>query len=181
MVSFPGQHGKPAPEKQNHSGFCWSKRWWGGSGISWTTCKTFALCSRQTTTPAPHHSIFYRPDALLATQTTVSLRLTNRWDRRQLNSVSAYACYVDRERRANNTHLMAICPGLPGWASTRKVKPICVTARDSEWHQLGHVQICTSTQTGTVTMPAPHHSVFYRPGALSAAQPTASKHWKSGR
>jgi len=26
-------------------------------------------------------------------------------------------------------------------------------------------------------MPAPHHSVFYRPDALPAAQPTASKHW----
>jgi len=26
------------------------------------------------------------------------------------------------------------------------------------------------------TMPAPHHSVFYRPDALPAAQPTVSKH-----
>ena len=29
-------------------------------------------------------------------------------------------------------------------------------------------------------MPAPHHSVFYRPDALPAAQPTASKHWRKG-
>jgi len=28
------------------------------------------------------------------------------------------------------------------------------------------------------TMPAPHHSVFYRPDALPVAQPTASKHWR---
>jgi len=27
-----------------------------------------------------------------------------------------------------------------------------------------------------ITMPAPYHSVFYRPDALPAAQPTASKH-----
>jgi len=27
-----------------------------------------------------------------------------------------------------------------------------------------------------ITMPVPHHSVFYRPDALPAAQPTASKH-----
>jgi len=49
-------------------------------------------------------------------------------------------------------------------------------ARDSEWqwHQLGHMQICTRCRQ--ITMPAPHHSVFYRPDALSAAQPTASKH-----
>jgi len=29
-----------------------------------------------------------------------------------------------------------------------------------------------------ITMPAPHHSVFYRPDALPVAQPTASKHWR---
>jgi len=41
------------------------------SGISWTICKS-APCSRQTATPAPHHSVFYRPDALPAAQPTVS-------------------------------------------------------------------------------------------------------------
>jgi len=29
---------------------------------------------------------------------------------------------------------------------------------------------------GGLTTPAPHHSVFYRPDALPAAKPTASKH-----
>jgi len=38
-----------------------------GSGI----CKS-APCSRETTTPAPHHSVFYRPDALPAAQPTAS-------------------------------------------------------------------------------------------------------------
>ena len=48
--------------------------------------------------------------------------------------------------------------------------------RDGEWpwHQLGHVQVCTSLQTNN------HASIpplsFYRPDALPAAQPTASKH-----
>jgi len=48
-------------------------------------------------------------------------------------------------------------------------------ARDSEWqwHPLGHMQVCTSLQTDN------HASgsllSFYRPGALPAAQPTASK------
>jgi len=34
-----------------------------------------------------------------------------------------------------------------------------VQATDSgwQWHQLGHMQVCTSLQT---TTPAPHHSVF---------------------
>ena len=41
------------------------------SGISWAVCKS-APRSRQITTPAPHHSVFYRPDALPATQPTKS-------------------------------------------------------------------------------------------------------------
>jgi len=44
-------------------------------------------------------------------------------------------------------------------------------ARDSEWqwHQLGHMQVCTSLQTD-------NHSVFYRLDALPATQPTVSEH-----
>ena len=42
-----------------------------GSGISWSICKS-APHSRQITTPAPHHSVFYRPDALPVGQPTVS-------------------------------------------------------------------------------------------------------------
>ena len=41
------------------------------SGVSWDIC-TSAPCSRQITTPALHHSVFYRPDALPATQPTAS-------------------------------------------------------------------------------------------------------------
>ena len=42
-----------------------------GSGISWAICKS-APRSRQITTPALHHSVFYRPDALPAAQPTAS-------------------------------------------------------------------------------------------------------------
>ena len=42
----------------NHSGFYWSNRWWGGSGISCTICTSFAPHSRQITMPVPHHSVF---------------------------------------------------------------------------------------------------------------------------
>ena len=39
--------------------------------------------------------------------------------------------------------------------------------------------ICKSApRSRQITMPLPHHSVFYRPDALPAAQPTASKHWR---
>jgi len=40
--------------------------------------------------------------------------------------------------------------------------------------------ICKSApHSRQITMPAPHHWVFYRPNALPATQPTASKHWRS--
>ena len=60
-----------------------------GSGISWTICKS-APRSRQITTPAPHRSVFYRPDALPAAQPTVSKHwrrwLLQQW---QVNAGSA--------------------------------------------------------------------------------------------
>jgi len=45
--------------------------------------------------------------------------------------------------------------------------------RDSEWqwHQLGHVQVCTSLQTDNHASTPPLS--FYRPDVLPAAQPTA--------
>jgi len=49
-------------------------------------------------------------------------------------------------------------------------------ARDSEWqwHQLGHMQLCTSLQTDNHASTPPLS--FLQANALSAAQPTASKH-----
>ena len=67
-------------------------------------------------------------------------------------------------------------PGLP---STRKVKPIWILLKEETVSGSGiSWAICKSaTHSRQITMPAPHHSVFYRPDALPAAQPTASKHW----
>ena len=55
-------------------------------------------------------------------------------------------------RLYTHTRLTALFSILPGWASTRKVKPIWILlkqARYSElqWHQVGHMQVCTSLQT----------------------------------
>jgi len=85
---FPGQ---PGTRKVTHSGFCWSKRWWGGSGISWTMCKSSAPRFIQISVPVPRHLVFihryspwmvahndrrlelnYRLDAFPATQPTAS-------------------------------------------------------------------------------------------------------------
>jgi len=57
-----------------------------------------------------------------------------------------------------------------------KTNPDFTEARDSEWqwHQLDHMQVCTSLQTDNHASTPPLS--FYRPDAFPAAQPTASKH-----
>ena len=71
-------------------------------------------------------------------------------------------------------------PGLPRWAGTRKVKPIWIFLKQETVSGSGiSWAICKSAPRCRQTItPAPHHSVFYRPDALPAAQPTASKHWR---
>ena len=65
-----------------------------------------------------------------------------------------------------------------GWAGTRKEKPIWILLKQETVIGSGiSWAICKSApRSRQITMPAPHHSVFYRPDALPAAQPTASKH-----
>ena len=77
-------------------------------------------------------------------------------------------------------HLTALFPGLPRWAGTRKVKPIWILQKQETVSGSGiSWAVCKSApRSRQITTPAPHHSVFYRPDALPADQPTASKHWR---
>jgi len=79
-----------------------------------------------------------------------------------------------------HTHLTALFLRLPRCAGTRKAKPIwillkqkTVTSSVISWATCKSAPCSRQTNT-----PAPHHSVFYRPNALPAIQPTASKHWR---
>ena len=69
-------------------------------------------------------------------------------------------------------------PGLPGWAGTRKAKPNWILLKQETVSGSGiSWAVCKSApRSRQITMPAPHHSVFYRPDALPATQPTVSKH-----
>ena len=73
--------------------------------------------------------------------------------------------------------LTALCPGLPGWAGTRKVKPIWILLKRETVSGSGTSwAICKSApRSRQITMPP---FSFYRPDALPSAQPTASKHWR---
>ena len=71
-------------------------------------------------------------------------------------------------------HLTALCPGLPGSAGTRKVKPIWILLKQEsewQWHQLGHVQVCTSLQTDNHASTLPLSSLQAR---CPACRPTNS-------
>ena len=78
-----------------------------------------------------------------------------------------------------HTHLTALFPGLPRWVSTRKVKPIWILLKQETVSGSGiGWAVCKSAPCcRQITTPASHYSVFYRPDALPAVQPTASKHW----
>jgi len=89
----------------------------------------------------------------------------------------------DSQHRHTHTCLTALCLGLPGWAGTRKVKPIWILMKQETVSGSGiSWATCKSAPCSRqITMPAPHHSVFYRPDALPAAEPIASKHWRQYR
>jgi len=77
------------------------------------------------------------------------------------------------------THLTAFFSGTTQVSRYQKGKPNLdfTEARDGEWqwNQLGHMQVCTALQTDSHASTLPL-LCFYRPDALPAAQPTASKH-----
>ena len=75
-----------------------------------------------------------------------------------------------------HTHLTALCPGLPGWAGTRKVKPIWILLKQETMSGSGISWAIykSAPRSRQITMPAPNRSVFYRPDALPATQPTVS-------
>jgi len=112
--------------------------------------------------------------------------LTRQWKHQhhQHHHHHAHVCSVLHNMGSQQTHthtrLTAPCPGLPRWAGTRKVKPIWILLQQETVSGSGiSWAICKSApHSRQKTMPALHHSVFYRPDALPATQPTASNHWR---
>jgi len=62
----------------------------------------------------------------------------------------------------NYTRLTALCPGLPRWAGTRKVKPIWILLKQMTVSGSGiRWAVCKSApRSRQTTTPAHHHSVF---------------------
>ena len=174
VLWLPGPPGSPPLRTTRVSRYQKGKEIWilqkqetvSGSGVSWVVCKS-APCCIQITTPVPHHSVFYRPDALPATQPTVS----KHW--RQF-----YLVVLSNTHTHTHTHFS----GTTRVVQYQKGKTnLDITeARHSEWqwHQLGHMQVCTLLQTDNHARQHLTTQFFYRLDALPATQPTASKHWR---
>ena len=59
---------------------------------------------------------------------------------------------------STHTRLTALFPGLPGWAGTRKVKPIWILLKQETVRTVasaGHMQVCTSLQTDNQARTSP--------------------------
>jgi len=140
-----------------------------GSGIRWAKCKS-APRSRQITMPAPHHSDFYRLDALPAAQPTASKQEINNKCSPQPRNSSRFR--TNNSQRA--VHSRRNCSGDIGCRQTSQGEwcSLNVPNTHTRTHILG-MQVCTSLQTDNHTSTPP--LCFYRPDALPAVQPTVSK------
>jgi len=76
---------------------------WGGSGMSWTICKSFASRSWQIATPVPHHSVF-----------TVRMPFLSPNQQHQSTEGISYL-----KRFIYHNCFMALFPGPPRWAGAR--------------------------------------------------------------
>ena len=129
-------------------------------------------------------SVRVRPcsDAGWAQRRSVTLTMSTAVVRSQVDSHATWQSHNSDDvlmflhQQHTHTRLTALCLGLSGWAGTRKVKPIWILLKQETVSGSGTSK--SAPHSRQITMPATHHSVFYRPDALPAAQPTASKHWR---
>ena len=93
-----------------------------------------------------------------------------------LSTSSVSLEYIESTHTHTHTRLSALCPGLLGWAGTRKVKPIWTLLKQETVSGSGiSWAMCKSAPCSRqITTPAPRPSVVFRPDA----QPTVSKHWR---
>ena len=76
-----------------------------------------------------------------------------------------------------HSRLTALCQELPGWASTRKVKPIWILLKRETVSGISWAICKSALRSRQTTTPAPHHSSFLQAGCPSC-RPTVSKHWR---
>jgi len=111
------------------------------------------------------------------------LQMTSSSEKRQQQAADTWpwytACLVDClsysptiSNTVTNTHTR-LSDEVPQWLSVwSKVQMICLWSSWCHCHPV--ISWFIKVQNGSASC----HSIFYRPDALPAAQPTASKHWR---
>ena len=90
-------------------------------------------------------------------------------------SVMRHKIFSEHHRHHNL--FTALFPGPPGWASARReLLDFMVQGKINKGRHTDHLAGCHSIRTKQC--PPPPSTIFYRPDALPAAQPTVSKHWR---
>ena len=92
-----------------------------------------------------------------------------------------FSYFHSSNQQHTHTHLMALFPGLPGWAGTRKVKPVWILLKQESVSGSGiSWAMCKSAPScRQITMPAPHHSVFVQAGCPSCCPTNSVKALKA--
>ena len=84
-----------------------------------------------------------------------------------IDRMYSFFCFLSHFYWSNVTHtrLTALSPGLPGWAGTRKVKPIWISLKQETVSGSGiSWAICKSApRSRQITTPAPNHSTLHHP------------------
>ena len=174
--------GELIAERQNQSGFYWSKCCWSPSSstmmlhcywvlpvLSWDRMWFRSPKSdAQTLLHLGHRGPVFGFVEAVWRAARRSSELVIQPFTKLLRPVSQTVLYISHA----HTHLMALCPGLPVWAGARKVKPIWVLLKQETVSVSGisWAKCKASPHSRQITMPAHHHSVFYRPDALPGAQ-----------
>ena len=115
-----------------------------GSDISWTIRKQSR--SRQITTPTPHHSIFTGP--MLFLTPNQQCQITEGTGNYHLKFIPHISNYVNM----THTHQFNGALSRTTWVGryqkgNTNLDFTEATATKWQWHQLGHMQVCTSLQT----------------------------------
>ena len=150
-------------------------RWWtSGSRRTWTCARASRRPATTRAGSSTARSCLRTPSPSPASaKTSPTSHRSQHFHPRHFASAFIHWRIADRH---THTRLTALCPGLSRWAG----KPIWILLEQQTVSDSGiSWAICKSTHhSRQITTPAPHHSVFYRPDALPAAQPAASKHWR---
>ena len=138
--------------------------------ITTVTVTFIAWICRTLHTPMAH--ILYRPSKIQQQKRQENERMPWPWP----GDVKASSI-----KATQHTRLTALRPGLPRWASTRKVKPTWILLKQGTVSGSGiSWAICKSApHSRQITTPAPHHSVFLQAGCPSCCPTNSVKALKA--